>query len=97
MLPLRGIIFQIWHGILKDPEAVVTGTGHYLTYQGKQCLSGWEGFWINRSNDGVFPKIDDSGNVGNKGLCRAEQNKFIKKVVGIEPGTLGLFLWHILC
>ena len=26
-----------------------------------------------------FPKIDDSGNVGNKGLCSE----------GIEPGTLG--------
>ena len=27
----------------------------------------------------VFPKIDDSGNVGNKGLCREDQNKFSKK------------------
>ena len=25
-------------------------------------------------------KIDDSGNIGNKGLCREEQNKFRKKV-----------------
>ncbi len=31
MLPLRGIIFQIWHGILKDSEAVVTSKGHCLT------------------------------------------------------------------
>ena len=26
----------------------------------------------------VFPKIDDSGNAGNKGLCREEQNKLSK-------------------
>ena len=27
----------------------------------------------------VFPKIDDSGKIGNKDLCREEQNKFSKK------------------
>ena len=30
-------------------------------------------------NKRVFPKIDFSGNVDNKGLCREEQNKFSKK------------------
>ena len=41
------------------------------------------------ANNRVFPKMDDSGIVGNKGLCR-EQNKFSKKVaaVAIETGTL---------
>ena len=40
------------------------------------------------------------GNFGNKGLRREEQNKFSEKKllpVGIEPGTLGLLLWHIFC
>ena len=27
----------------------------------------------------AFPKIDDSANVSNKGLCREEQNKFSQK------------------
>ena len=37
----------------------------------------------------VFPKIDDSGNIGNKGLHKEEQNKFSKKIppMGIEPRT----------
>ena len=47
----------------------------------------------------VFPKIDDSGSVDNKGLLREEQNKFSKKLppLGIEPETLGFLWWHILC
>ena len=28
----------------------------------------------------VFPRIDDSDNVGNKGLHKEEQNKFSQKV-----------------
>ena len=49
-----------------------------------------------------FPKIDDSGNFGNKGLRREKQNKSSKKKLylppeGIERGTLGIILWHILC
>ena len=43
--------------------------------------------------------MNDSGNFGNKGLCREEQNK-IKQTkvppVGIEPGTLGNLLCYIL-
>ena len=38
----------------------------------------------------AFPKIDDSSNIGNKGLCKEEQNKFSKKrlsPVEIDPGT----------
>ena len=40
-------------------------------------------------NNQVFSKIDD---FSNKGLHRAEQNKFNKKLrpVGIAPVTLGL-------
>ena len=47
----------------------------------------------NWQNKRVFSKKDHSGNVGNKGLRREEENKFSKKKllpVGIEPGTLGL-------
>ena len=49
----------------------------------------------NWQNKRVFSKKDDSGNVGNKGLRREEQNKFSPKKlspVGIEPGTLRLLL-----
>ena len=34
---------------------------------------------VNNTFCQFFPKIDDSGNVGNKGLCSEEQNKFSKK------------------
>ena len=40
--------------------------------------SGHITFLFNR----VFPKIDTSGHIGNKGLCREEQNKFSTKCYG---------------
>ena len=42
-----------------------------------------------------FPKMEDSGSVGNKGLGSEEQNKFSKNklsAVGIEPEILELLL-----
>ena len=35
--------------------------------------------YVAAKNNRVFPKIDDSGNVDNKGLRRDEQNKFSQK------------------
>ena len=54
---------------------------------------------MNFQNTWVFHEIDDSDNIGNKGLHRKEQNKFSEEKlppIRIEPGTLGLHLWHIL-
>ena len=55
--------------------------------------------YVAAKNNGVFPKIDDSGNVDNKGLRREEQNKFSQKKlppVGIELGTPLVAHWHCL-
>ena len=41
----------------------------------------------------VFPELYKVENIGNKGLCIEEQNKFSKKElppIGIEHGNLGL-------
>ena len=38
-----------------------------------------------------FSQIDDSANVGNKGLCRKEQNKFSKKVTSSGNLTWAYF------
>ena len=43
-------------------------------------------------------KMDDSGYVGNKGLVKSKIDSAKKlPLLVIEPGTLGLHLWHILC
>ena len=55
-------------------------------------------FWMTNNSHNllyqVFPKIVDSGNVGNKGLHRKEQNNFKKMLppMGVEPGVLRLLV-----
>ena len=48
----------------------------------------------------VFPKVDDSGNVGNiKAYVGKSKINSAKKLppVGLETRTLRLLLWHIFC
>ena len=75
------------------PYGSLTQEKHTILGQTSCCLSA-----NSITSNWVLPQIDDSGNIGNKGSCREEQNNISKKVTSSEDWTwdLGLLLWHIL-